>query len=285
MGFEDSKKAFPAGRMGCDTIMATPVYEGVNCASRIGPKGFEMAMSGASAMSQILPYAEQQALYRMLHTDEYPLWSPTSGAADWLTPSADIQQAIAQRPEMMLCPSDADMKQNADYNHGIPARYVAATGSYANVGGTAPGSNPTAIKYANDGVFMYGRLMKIREITDGLSNTMLAGETISGHGESPDGGTTFYSNNIWSNGNRWNSFRGTANPINFPLGMDGGGQVIQSAAPVQITNGGFSSRHPGGAVFVFGDAHASFIPEGIDLVVYKALSTRAGDEAVNASTL
>ena len=285
MGFEDSKKAFPAGRLGCDTVNANLGYDGVNCASRIGPKNIEMATHGASAMAQILPYVEQQALYRMLHIDEYPLWSATPGHGDWITLSTDIQQAIAQRPEMMLCPSDADMKQAADYNHSLPARYSAGTGSYAAVGGSNPASNQAIVKYGANGVFMYGRMMSGREITDGLSNTMFAGETISGHGESPDGGTTFYNNNIWSNGNRWNSIRSTANPLNFPLGLDGGGGRFQSAAPVQYTNGGFASRHPGGAVFVFGDAHASFIPEGIDTIVYQALSTRAGDEVVNSSSL
>jgi prepilin-type N-terminal cleavage/methylation domain-containing protein/prepilin-type processing-associated H-X9-DG protein len=284
MGFEDSKKAFPAGRMGCDGNSVTG-YDGVNCAVRTGPKNFDLAISGASAMAQILPYMEQQALYRLLHIDEYPIWSPTGGASDWLTVSPDIQQAIAQRPEMMLCPSDGDMKQFADYNHSIPSRYSAATGSYAGVGGSTPAADLGVLKYGDNGVFMYNRMVTIREITDGLSNTMVAGETISGHGESPDNGTTYYNNNIWTNGNRWNSIRSTANPLNFPLGLDGGGGRCTSAAPVQYTNGAFASRHPGGAIFVFGDAHASLVPEGIDTIVYKALSTRAGDEVVDGNTL
>src|SRR5690606_25491119 len=107
------------------------------------------------AMAQILPYVEQQALYRLLHIDEYPLWSATPGHGDWITLSTDIQQAIAQRPEMMLCPSDADMKLFADYDHSLPARYNAATGSYAVVGGSNTAANAATVKYADNGVFMY----------------------------------------------------------------------------------------------------------------------------------
>jgi prepilin-type N-terminal cleavage/methylation domain-containing protein len=283
LGVEDSKKAFPAGRQGCDGVNASTA-DGVDCKTRIGPKGFEMAFSGASALVHVLPYAEQQGLFRMLHVDEYPIWSPTANAADWIL-NPDIQEAVGQRPPLVVCPSDSDTNPASDYRHSASARYSYATGSYAVVGGTAPASNIGGIKYSNDGVFMYSRTIPIREITDGLSNTMFVGETIDGHSISPDGGTTFYQNNIWTNGNRWNSIRGTANPINFPTGLDGGGGTVASAAPVQITNGGFASRHPGGAVFAFGDAHTVFIPEGIDIAVYKAMSTRAGDEVIDSTRL
>ena len=40
----------------------------------------------------------------------------------------------------------------------------------------------------------------------------------------------------------------------------------------------FGSFHPGGTHFVFVDGHVSFMTEMIDLNVYQALSTVAGDE-------
>jgi prepilin-type processing-associated H-X9-DG protein len=42
----------------------------------------------------------------------------------------------------------------------------------------------------------------------------------------------------------------------------------------------FGSRHVGGANFTFADGSVRFISEGIDAVVFEALGTRDGKEAV-----
>ena len=42
----------------------------------------------------------------------------------------------------------------------------------------------------------------------------------------------------------------------------------------------FGSRHPGGVGFVFVDGHVSFLGPRVDYNTYKALSTRAGGEAI-----
>ena len=40
-----------------------------------------------------------------------------------------------------------------------------------------------------------------------------------------------------------------------------------------------------GAQFVFGDGHVSFLNENIDLLSYRALSTRAGGETISSEEL
>ena len=45
----------------------------------------------------------------------------------------------------------------------------------------------------------------------------------------------------------------------------------------------FSSRHPGGAHFLFGDTSVRFLSDTIDRSVYQALGTRAGQEVVGRS--
>jgi prepilin-type N-terminal cleavage/methylation domain-containing protein/prepilin-type processing-associated H-X9-DG protein len=279
-GFEDTNKEFPAGRQGCDTISAATVGEASVCTSRISSKGKEMAGAGASALVHILPYAEQAALFRLFHTDEFPIWSPTASASDWIS-DPDIRQGLLQRPSIYVCPSDSDLQEFAGYKHEVPARYEVTTGSYATSGGTC-GAQPCGgvtgtgtftpaleTKYNNDGVFMYGRKMRIREITDGLSNTLFVGETIEGHSpEQP---------NIWSNGNRVTStIRNTSSPLNLPNGIPG-----QQPNMAPSSNGAFASRHPSGANFAFGDVHVVFVQELIDTVVYRSLSTRAGGETVS----
>ena len=44
---------------------------------------------------------------------------------------------------------------------------------------------------------------------------------------------------------------------------------------------GFRSQHPGGAHFLWGDGHITFLSEVIDEAVYRGLSTRAGGEMVD----
>ena len=43
---------------------------------------------------------------------------------------------------------------------------------------------------------------------------------------------------------------------------------------------GFHSRHPDGANFAFADGHVSFVGDGIDMAVYRALGTRFGGEII-----
>jgi prepilin-type N-terminal cleavage/methylation domain-containing protein len=285
--FEDPNKEFPAARLGCDAVNAS-THDNVDCTSRKSSLGHEMAFSGASALVLILPFLEQQALFNQLEVDKYPLWSPTPNAADWLPLSASMREAIVKRPEMYACPSDSDMLALAEYKHAVPDRYNVATGSYAMVAGSMnTGATPVtnfddparySLKYNNDGVFFYNRRIKIEEIGDGLSNTLFIGETIEGH--------TPLSSNIWTNGNRWNSaMRGTATPINFPPGEDGGGGILVDASGVNRTNGGFASRHAGGAVFAFGDVHVVFLTENIDVTAYGRLSSRASGETTDATQL
>ncbi len=114
---------------------------------------------------------------------------------------------------------------------------------------------------------------KVSEITDGLSHTLFAGETIQGD--------LAIGSNLWTNGNRLNStMRVACNPINWPPGDKNGpcGYLLDAATGTNIANGAFQSRHPGGANFGYGDGHITFLQDSIDLIVYKALATRAGGE-------
>jgi len=43
----------------------------------------------------------------------------------------------------------------------------------------------------------------------------------------------------------------------------------------------FRSRHPGGAHFLWGDGHISYMNETINEIVYRGISTRAGDEIIS----
>ena len=117
-------------------------------------------------------------------------------------------------------------------------------------------------------MFNYRTSYKIRNVTDGMSRTIFAGEVIDAD--------TRESANRWMLGSRHlDSLRSTENPVNTPPGEG----IVLDAYGYKC-NGAFASEHPGGANFGFGDGHVTFISENIDLLTYQALSTREGGETV-----
>ncbi len=104
----------------------------------------------------------------------------------------------------------------------------------------------------DDGVFLYDEPIRFRDILDGLSGTLVVSEDVGG----PD--------SEWINGR--NVFV-QAGGINDPQAWIGDNEI--------------RSLHTGGAMLLFGDGHALFMTESIDLQVLGALITRAGGEVVD----
>jgi prepilin-type processing-associated H-X9-DG protein len=53
----------------------------------------------------------------------------------------------------------------------------------------------------------------------------------------------------------------------------------------QADNSAFGSEHTGGAQFVWGDGHVSFLADSIEHDTYKSLATIAHGEAVSSTSL
>jgi len=279
LNLENVKKRFPAGRLGCDATIPGNVPECNSPPAKKDMYGDNMGQGGASAFVFALPYLEESSLYDLLHVNEVAVWGIT---ANWFT-NADVLKAIAKRPDVMRCPSDGELPSDVEYKHMVPAANVVTPGSYALSSGTLgpPNANVSApscispaatcdLKYFNTGVFFYSKQFKISQINDGLSKTFFIGETIEGH--------LARSSSIWSNGNRCNLLRSTANPLNSLPGISGAGALLDNTGTNGCTacaNCAFASRHSGGANFAFGDGHVSFITDAIDLNTYQWLSTRA----------
>lgn len=117
----------------------------------------------------------------------------------------------------------------------------------------------------------------LKKVTDGLSMTILAGETIPFHSFF---NTVFAENFVMFS---------TLTPIN---NIDCAGRTLRDESGMCVDNretyartfretSGVKSRHPGGAQVVFADGHAQFLSEAIDIALYNALGSRAGDEIIS----
>ena len=121
-------------------------------------------------------------------------------------------------------------------------------------------------------------------VRDGASNTLFVGEVTGANGSHPSQGPAYF-------GYYWATLgvQDVAQGINGPGSVPGGRD--ETVDPVDGDGGnrhdeffdevGFSSFHPGGAVFLLVDSSVRFVNEDISQSVLEGLATRAGGETVS----
>ena len=246
---EESKKAYPAGRMGCTTdTTTTPQWPQELCAD------LKIPLCGSSALFHALPYIEETPLYDSLDLPSGGLWVDNLNDLRWFMQASDTKRAaLLLRPELYVCPSS-----NAEKLSDIYPPTMSATSDYALSNGTlGPDAEDHLAKYENTGVFVYAKRRKPRMIVDGLSKTFFVGEV--------EGADLWESSNVWTYGRiHSDSLRSTRNPLNTRIGEG----VVSNRR-----HGAFGSMHAGGANFAYGDGRVEFVADEIDLEVYRATST------------
>ena len=292
--FESTYKEFPPG-------LTTYQF-------RPNPRGQVVNWYGTTMFTYMLPYIEGSSIYQMWD------WSNTFAAANKNTsdPSNPRQKTpaapSAQLVPAFLCPSDITNNGDPiflDYSRrGYCTGYFGQT-SYIGNGGT----HSTYFRDADmqaDGVFFmtgedskpesYQRHLrddevptKFSAIMDGTSQTMLFGERF--HFD-PTFDTRLHDNptrysrypiQSWSawgwtgGGNGTTMILGsTRMPINYSTPEN----APVSYASVNLRMSAYGSGHPGGANFAFSDGSVTFITENINMVLFRALSTKRGHELI-----
>ena len=222
---------------------------------------------------RILPYMEQLELSN--------LYSVENGIFGIYGPN-QIDHGL-NRIKIFQCPSDPQdelmwvgSNRNTYTNISKPGSDLGIAFYKTNVGGVAdsitrwkPGDAlRQCVVIDGDGMLMNIIPVRIRDVFDGTSNTLMVGELTGGEQGSHQG-------NHWVN---WNIFS-TIEGINGPGTIPGDG-VYQN-----IEEFGFSSYHPGGCHFLRADGSAHFESENMDQVILSALTTRAGGEVISSNDL
>jgi prepilin-type N-terminal cleavage/methylation domain-containing protein/prepilin-type processing-associated H-X9-DG protein len=202
--------------------------------------------------SQILPMLEQQNLFTQIQF-KTPIEAPANSAAR-LTVLAGYR-----------CPSDrtapATWTARKYDPAGVPIADVCdlATANYVGVFGVGePGVD-------GDGLFFRNSAVRMKEITDGASNTLAVGERASSLAHATWVGAVTGAELF------------PENSSNFVLGHTG--EMLNPATPSEGNN--FSSDHPGGVNYLYADGHVQFLTASMSAATFQALSTRAGGERVS----
>ena len=216
----------------------------------------------------LLPYMEQNDVY-----EAFDLTKP-------MTDPASVEVAKNIGP-ILLCPSySGDLgTSSADVADGTVATYCGVMGAVKrNHGYDALKGEAVCGSYYDDGVLYPGSTVRIRDITDGTSNTLAIGERI-------------YNLRIWTRGASY--FGSLTDPsklcsamtknVTWPINSDT--QTVCYAPCVsgrtcRFNDLFFGSEHPGGAQFAFADGSVHFIEQSITLRVYTQMATRNGGETV-----
>ncbi|QDT64933.1 DUF1559 domain-containing protein [Calycomorphotria hydatis] len=294
--YHDSHLTFPPG-----ATIAPGMEKRNNGTASNDCVGFSTNSPGAAGVCwtiQILPFLEQAAIYKQIDFD-YDFDWVVSGSTNWQEPlrpgSAAIRAAhddIFENPlPAYQCPSDPSVT-----NAPISTYWGSMGGDPDGNGTAACGGRAVAV----EGILFPGSKIRIRDITDGTSNTFLVGESkysFTSAGSGTQGGISWASTTMYqtcganNNGdcNVANNMAAAIDPINS-LDLDtefwSGNPISGNGWPVYINGGNraykqFGSWHVGGAQFCMADGSVHFLSENIDLPTYaQKLSVRNDGETV-----
>lgn len=212
-----------------------------------------------SFASLILPNLEQENV-----------WYEVDYLVSSLAP--ENRAAAATRLAVYRCPSfsGGDFTQEPRYT----SLGTFAIRNYVAMGATTVGR----LWKEPDGVFYAMARTRPADITDGLSHTLFIAESREQDAAVwIDGGTAAVTSHRYDPNNA-PSYAGPEASLNYEPYYLSLGQGIDSLW-------GPSSFHPGGANHLLGDGSVHFLSNNINVLVYDALTTRAGSEALDQEVL
>jgi prepilin-type N-terminal cleavage/methylation domain-containing protein/prepilin-type processing-associated H-X9-DG protein len=252
----------------------------------------QQKLSGGGWLVEIMPQIEQQALYEQLAPFRDKSWTSLTGLN---ANDAALRIALQVQPKELLCPANELIGPREDqfpFNTGteVPGAPIAVAVTHykgnAGDGAFEPATplppnwtyNPLFKCYRGTDCFgIFWRYtyfrggVKLKDISDGTSNTLLVGEASPEDGNSP----------AWSSDGDW-ALAG----IELNWDWQAHDECLDQGRPSPGKRQcwplmrGFRSYHAGGVNFSLADGSVRFLIDNVDHLTYRALSTKAGGEVV-----
>lgn len=271
-----------------------------------------MGTSTYSPQARILPFIEQAAM-----SDRIDFTIPLILPPAWQSRYNPVVRDLVSQPiSTFQCPSEAGMPMFA-INFADGTTGQTAGGNYMFSNGNGVGTNYDD-RYRTNGMVFENSWTRFRDVTDGMSNTVLMAETVLGDqviGPDPSptrphrraaswGGTTSVAGapgfitggsvisdpdlNALFQGGTFTSYRGTRGEawirgVPFAVVVNGYLPPNSPIPDVSMHGRGFfaaRSYHPGGAMHALVDGSIRFITDSNDLIVHRAIYSRDGGEVV-----
>lgn len=237
----------------------------------------------------MLPFIEQAPLHARVNTkDRFIMGSPSS-----YTSTDNLVISTTHLPAM-TCPSDEPQTASEVFNVTYH-NYVGNFGNTNHLGLDIPGvggANPIVFRGAPlpatewkgenippDSI----KVTRFRQITDGLSNTLLfseatqgrSGETLDLRGFSWWGWAAGFETSLTPNTNSPDrvqniGYCNSQDPANPPC--------VGHSIPFNVMRSAARSRHPGGVHAVMCDASGKFVSDDVDELAWQAAGSTQGDE-------
>jgi prepilin-type N-terminal cleavage/methylation domain-containing protein len=211
----------------------------------------------------ILPYVEQSAIYNQLNFSGN--WATLSAYPNIAAANAATNPLIMAQIPVFMCPTDPNSgkRQVAVYVRGFYSNYLTINGS------TAMGDRNSV----QNGMFYIISSTRMRDVTDGTSNTAMMAEIIL----TPDA-TTDARGRVWESYDG-NTFVSTLNPPNTTI-PDRFDQACGNWPPLLPCPGtgnyqmAARSAHTGGVHVVLADGGVRFVSSNINTLTWQNLGAR-----------
>lgn len=222
---------------------------------------------------KILSYMEQDNV-----ADKYVDFGNTAGRR--YSSSPNTTNVTNQRFNVLSCPSDTPNRPFSNLtNHNYAANYGNTSYGQGTVGGVRFQGAPFRAETRRNGEV---RGQKFRDITDGLSNTVMFAEVLQGQGRDLRGFTW------WGDASSVTAYLGPNSSLpdriyssyycnnqpnkNLPCA------VSSSTNPTMFAS---RSRHVGGVQVALCDGSVTFVSENINIDVWRAIFSSQGGEVAN----
>lgn len=222
-----------------------------------------LAANHANGWVMILPYLDQANVYNMFN------FSADVGGSDTANQAAKVVPIPTY-----FCPSHTRLRQVVPVSgSGGSAYYGGARGDYSMNCGTTNCYSTAVADWS--GITNIQSSIKMRDVTDGTSNTFLIGEkwtdpTLASNVSPAAPDSNVSDNAYWQWGNY--GCRLVKNPMNVNLATIG--------ITYGDTSANFGSQHVGGCHFVLCDGSVRFISQNIDMTTYRNLGNRADGQVL-----